>query len=530
MGFVENVNVIAQGLTADFIQDISDVRDMQGILTTVSTNIADVNTVADDLNLGSNSKIGTVSANIADVSTVAANASDIEVVVANMADVNSIVDTVIPNITEILAADDNAAIATAQAGIATAQAAVATTKASEASVSAAAALEHETQAAMILDQFDDRYLGSKDVDPLLDNDGNALLVGALYFNTVVNKMRVWDGTIWADSLTLTAGSVSVLTNKTIDDISNLVGANHIHYPVRNITASVIPAGTVVHAHATQPGTDYITVEPLHDPTTDVALGITHSAIAVNGVGLVLNTGISSDMINTSGWAVGTILYPTAGGGLTSTKPTVGQYQTCAVVLRSHSTQGTLLCEFTEPKYIASTSQSGYVQLNDTLTSTSTVQALTAAQGKALNDRLTTVETGTVQEGDSVTLTGDVTGTATFDANGNVSVTTTVVDDSHNHIIANVDGLQTALDGKQPLDTTLTALAGVATAADKYIYATGSDTFTTGTITSFGRSLVDDTDASTARATLGVTGAEKISTAAVTSVTFNADGTLTIVTP
>ena len=56
---------------------------------------------------------------------------------------------------------------------------------------------------------------------------------------------------------------------------------------------------------------------------------------------------------------------------------------------------------------------------------------------------------------------------------------------------------------QGVDATLTALAGLATSADKYIYATASDTFTTGTITSFGRSLVDDADASTARSTLGL---------------------------
>lgn len=56
---------------------------------------------------------------------------------------------------------------------------------------------------------------------------------------------------------------------------------------------------------------------------------------------------------------------------------------------------------------------------------------------------------------------------------------------------------------QPLDATLTALAGVSTVADRLIYATGSDTFTTTTFTSFGRSLVDDADASAARTTLGL---------------------------
>lgn len=56
---------------------------------------------------------------------------------------------------------------------------------------------------------------------------------------------------------------------------------------------------------------------------------------------------------------------------------------------------------------------------------------------------------------------------------------------------------------QPLDATLTALAGVTVAANQLIYATGADTFTTTSFTSFGRSLVDDADAAAARTTLGL---------------------------
>jgi hypothetical protein len=47
----------------------------------------------------------------------------------------------------------------------------------------------------------------------------------------------------------------------------------------------------------------------------------------------------------------------------------------------------------------------------------------------------------------VTLTGDVTGSAVVSNDGSISMVTTVADDSHNHVISNVDGLQTALDSK-----------------------------------------------------------------------------------
>jgi len=42
-----------------------------------------------------------------------------------------------------------------------------------------------------LDNFDDRFLGAKASDPTLDNDGNALLDGALYFNTTDDVMKVY---------------------------------------------------------------------------------------------------------------------------------------------------------------------------------------------------------------------------------------------------------------------------------------------------------------------------------------------------
>lgn len=79
-------------------------------------------------------------------------------------------------------------------------------------------------------------------------------------------------------------------------------------------------------------------------------------------------------------------------------------------------------------------------------------------------------------------------------------------------------------GAQPLDATLTALAALVTAADKLIYATGVDTFTTSDLTAFARTLLDDADAAAMRvtlllgalATLSVVGTSEISDNAVTN--------------
>jgi sugar lactone lactonase YvrE len=70
--------------------------------------------------------------------------------------------------------------------------------ASAASGSASAAAASAVSAAASYDAFDDRYLGEKASDPTLDNDGNALITGALYFNTSTTAMKVYTGSVWQD--------------------------------------------------------------------------------------------------------------------------------------------------------------------------------------------------------------------------------------------------------------------------------------------------------------------------------------------
>jgi hypothetical protein len=82
------------------------------------------------------------------------------------------------------------------AAAASASASAASTSASNASNSADAAAASAVSAAASYDAFDDRYLGDKASDPTLDNDGNALLTGALYFNTTSDVMKVYDGSAW----------------------------------------------------------------------------------------------------------------------------------------------------------------------------------------------------------------------------------------------------------------------------------------------------------------------------------------------
>jgi hypothetical protein len=77
-----------------------------------------------------------------------------------------------------------------------ANAAAAAASAVAAAASATSSSNYAAQAAATYDQFDDRYLGAKSADPALDNDGNSLQIGALYFSTNARLMRVYTGSTY----------------------------------------------------------------------------------------------------------------------------------------------------------------------------------------------------------------------------------------------------------------------------------------------------------------------------------------------
>ena len=84
--------------------------------------------------------------------------------------------------------------------------------ATAAATSAAAALVSEEAAAATYDAFDDRYLGPKASDPSVDNDGNALLTGAIYWNTTSNTLRIYTGVAWSAAAFDTSGALIASNN------------------------------------------------------------------------------------------------------------------------------------------------------------------------------------------------------------------------------------------------------------------------------------------------------------------------------
>jgi hypothetical protein len=70
------------------------------------------------------------------------------------------------------------------------------------------------------DQFDDRYLGTKATDPTVDNDGNALVAGSLYFNSATEEMKLYTGSAWVAAYV--SGSASIVS---FTPAGNIVATN-----------------------------------------------------------------------------------------------------------------------------------------------------------------------------------------------------------------------------------------------------------------------------------------------------------------
>jgi len=76
----------------------------------------------------------------------------------------------------------------------------------------------------LYDTFDDRYLGTKTSDPTVDNDGNALIIGAIYFNSSVNNTRFYNGSAWEDPEASTTANAATATTKASEAAASAAAA------------------------------------------------------------------------------------------------------------------------------------------------------------------------------------------------------------------------------------------------------------------------------------------------------------------
>lgn len=210
--------------------------------TYTPTNAADLTTKtytdSTFLNLAGGTMTGgiTMGANVISATYTPTNTSDL----TTKTYVDSILGSATAAATSAAAAavsESNAATSEANAATSATNAATsesnAATSASNASTSATNAASYESNALThknaaetaknaaeaAYDSFDDRYLGAKASAPSTDNDGNALLDGALYWDTTLNVLRVYDlgGTAWAtiadaDDVATVAANITDVSN------------------------------------------------------------------------------------------------------------------------------------------------------------------------------------------------------------------------------------------------------------------------------------------------------------------------------
>jgi hypothetical protein len=223
---------IEDGTTAtDAISGLAAIKANVTTVAGIASNVTSVAGNASNINsaVSNASNINSAVSNASNINAAVSNASNINAAVSNASNINAAsghATTATTKASEAATSASNASTsastsstqatnsansATASATSATASATSATASASSATASAnsaTASANSAAAAASAYDTFDDRYLGSKTSDPSTDNDGNALVTGALYFNSSANEMRVYDGANWIAASS--AGTASLI--------------------------------------------------------------------------------------------------------------------------------------------------------------------------------------------------------------------------------------------------------------------------------------------------------------------------------
>jgi hypothetical protein len=173
-------------------------------------------------------------------------------------------------------ASTSASNASTSASSASTSASNASTSATNAATSATSAASSAASALAAFDSFDDRYLGSKASDPTVDNDGDPLNAGDIYFNTTLSIMRVYTGTAWVAAYvpgdavnisftpysTIAATNVQNAVQELTDEKLNLTGGTLTGALVNPLGSAAAPSLTFtgdVNTGIYSPGADQVAI-------------------------------------------------------------------------------------------------------------------------------------------------------------------------------------------------------------------------------------------------------------------------------
>ena len=212
----------------------------------------------------------------------------------------------------------------------------AATSATAASTSATSAASSAASALAAFDNFDDTYLGPKASDPTVDNDGDPLTGGDLYYNTTSNVMKVYTGSAWVsayvpgDAANISSIAAGDLASTNVQDALNELDTEKV--PRTSTTGSAkLPVGTTaqrdgspasgmiryntttssfegygsawgaIGGGATGGGTDSWALE--HDNTVTTSYTISTGKNVVSAGPLTINSGATVTVPSGSTWVI-----------------------------------------------------------------------------------------------------------------------------------------------------------------------------------------------------------------------------------
>ena len=501
-------NIVDVHAVGGSIVDVRTVATNINNVVTVGQDIANVNTVAANVGnidmivtevLPNINEIANASANAA-IATTKANEAATSAANALVSEQNAKASELAAGVSENNAATSEAVAiakateASASETAATTQAGIAATKANEASASATAARNSELAAAAMLDAFDDRYLGSFTVDPTTDNDGQPLLDGALYFNTSENVLKVYDvgtATWYTIPQTLLSSLLDVqLTSVATGDILNWNGTKWVNTSsVREHIADTSNPHSVTKAQVGLGSVDNTadsTKNVLSATKLTTARAITLTGDVTGTVNFDGSAGVSittavgdnthshdNSTITSVDWSKisskpGPVVTVTLTGDVTGTanatltdlsNGTVSVATTIAAnsVALGTDTTGNYVANVTAGTYVTKSGTVGEgwsPTINVDATSTNTASKVVArdASGNFAAGTITAALAGNAATATklatarNISLSGDVSGTVSFDGSGAVDITTTVADDSHLHAFTNLTSKPTTVSG------------------------------------------------------------------------------------
>ena len=268
-----NLVLVAKDLAQGGVSNISDLGSIDDPVTSSGIGVSYIKIVRDNItsiqNAAANAATATAQAVIATAKAIAAalsesnaatsatNAANSATASANSAasaatqannaafsatSANSSATTAITKATE---ASNSATAAASSASAASTSATTAETLKVAAQAAQAAAEAARDQTLTAYDQFDDRFLGNKSADPALDNDGMALIGGALYYNSVSQSMKLYTGSAWVNAYV--SGGGFTTTTTTITAGAGLTGGGDLS---ANRTLSVANNGITAAMLAT----------------------------------------------------------------------------------------------------------------------------------------------------------------------------------------------------------------------------------------------------------------------------------------